>query len=85
MFVAKGASTLTSENRSQVDGVDPATKGAEQYLVVRQSFQDPNGLNGTGAPLTDNEVYAGVGGNWLYLIGKKTVVGGRDPKMTAGR
>lgn len=85
VFVAKGASTLTSENRSQVDGANPATKGAEQYLVVRQSFQDPNGLNGTGAPLTNNEVYAGVGGNWLYLIGKKTVVGGRDPKMTAGR
>ena len=89
-FVAKGASILTTSNRSTAGtyaggSQPPATKGAEQYIVVRQSFQDPNGLNGTGAPGTDNEVYAGVGGNWLYLIGKKTVVGGRDPKMTAGR
>ena len=85
VFVAKGASTLTAGTRSNVDGSAPATKGCEQYIVVRQSFEDPNGLESAGAPAHNNEVYAGVGGNWLYLIGKKTVVGGRDPKMTAGR
>lgn len=85
VFVAKGASTLTAGTRSDVDGAAPATKGCEQYIVVRQSFEDPNGLESGGAAAHHNEVYAGVGGNWLYLIGKKTVVGGRDPKMTAGR
>lgn len=84
-FVAKGASVVTTQGRSQADTNNPpATKGAEQYIVVRQSFTDPGGLGSDGAA-GNNEVYAGVGGNWLYLIGKKTVVGGRDPKMTAGR
>ena len=84
-FVAKGASVVTTQGRSQAGANNPpATKGAEQYIVVRQSFTDPGGLGSAGVA-GNNEVYAGVGGNWLYLIGKKTVVGGRDPKMTAGR
>lgn len=90
VFVGKGASTRTTEGRSQIGdylGVagDPTTAGGEQYLCVRQSFEDSAGLGATNPAVGDNDTYVGVGGHMLYIIGKKTVVGGREPAMTAGR
>lgn len=65
----------------------PATEGAEQFLVARWQLEDINGLSnqGGGAAANYNEVYAGIGGNWLFVIGKKHIAGGREPRMTAGR
>jgi hypothetical protein len=64
----------------------PPTGGAEQYLMCRWQFEDTVGLSSTGgAPANEQEVYAGIGGNWVFVIGKKCVAGGREPLMSSGR
>ena len=58
----------------------PATAGLEQWLEVRWSFADTAGLGGPtigGGALTDTDVYAGAGGNWVFILGKKHLAGGK--------
>lgn len=89
-WTSKGTNAVdqrsTAGNYLNVSG-NPATQGAEQYLVARWALEDPNGLSnqGGGAAANYNEVYAGIGGNWLFVVGKKHIAGGREPRMTAGR
>ena len=55
------------------------TQGCEQFLEVSLSMTDANGMgtvdNG-GAALVPEETYIGTGGAWIYIIGKKTIMGG---------
>jgi len=57
----------------------PQTQGCEQFLEVSLSMSDANGMgtvdNG-GAALAPEETYIGTGGAWIYIIGKKTIMGG---------
>jgi hypothetical protein len=90
MWASKGDSNVetrsTAGNYLNVSG-NPPTGGAEQYLMVRWELEDANGLSsfGGGAAANFNEMYAGIGGNWVFIIGKKCVAGGREPVMSAGR
>ena len=67
-------------SRSNINGGNPATNGRETHIEVRWQFSDPtDGLasdvlpaTGTADPLT---VYAGTGGHWVLLCGKKFAAG----------
>ena len=43
-------------------------------------MMDPNGMataeNGGEASNVDATTYIGIGGAWIYIIGKKTIMGG---------
>ena len=81
VFVGRGGMrTLT---RTNLNGAPPATDGAEQFLVVRWSFQDANGLTYNtavppGAAGHQLECYSGVGGSWVFVVGKRHLVGTLD-------
>lgn len=64
IFVAKGDSK--TRTRSNIAGAPPLTAGIETTLECLWSFGDTAGLSGAPA----NRVYAGVGGNWIFIIGK---------------
>lgn len=81
VFVGRGG--MRTMTRTNIDGAAPATGGAEQYLVVRWSFEDVNGLSfsGAGTPGAAGhqlECYSGVGGSWVFIIGKRHLVGTVD-------
>lgn len=81
VFCGGSASLLTG--RTDIDGHSPATQGREQHLEVRWLLSDPGGLqdttNGGAAGLGD--VYAGNGGNWVQIVGKKTACQAGGPAL----
>lgn len=81
VFVARGG--LRSLTRSNLNGAAPNCDGAEQYLVVRWSLHDTNGLSFSGAAPPGAagdqlECYSGVGGSWVFIVGKRNLVGTLD-------
>lgn len=79
-----GKATTLYASRQVVDknvtDVIPDTHGLEQWLEVRWSFDDTAGLGGPtigGGATTDLDVYAGAGGNWVLILGKKHLAGGK--------
>lgn len=73
--VFAGMSNTNTQGRSTLGGSTPS--GREQFLEVRWSIHDANGLdtiaNG-GAATDDTNTFVGYGGNWVQIIGKKTAV-----------
>lgn len=70
VYVAKG--TTRSSARSSIAGGASAVRGLEQHLCVRWKIEDPLAdLNAAAV----NHVYAGVGGNFVVIIGKRPLVG----------
>lgn len=75
-----GWATSNTQSRSQCGDtagalVSPQTAGREQWLEVRWSIGDANGLadgGGGGAAADPAETYTGMGGHWVFIIGKKT-------------
>jgi len=72
-----GKSGLGSRSRRNVGDVNnpgtpktPNTDGGEQFIEVRWVINDPNGLNNGAGVNPTNSVYVGMGGHWIYLIGK---------------
>jgi hypothetical protein len=66
-----GRSTLGTQPRANagtVAGAPAVMEGAETYLECRWSFADTAGLGVSGV----NTVFAGAGGAWIFLIGKKS-------------
>ena len=53
----------------------PNTAGGELFLEVRWKMSDVNGLNSgaTGDPNPAGTTYVGMGGHWIYIIGKMEV------------
>lgn len=82
-FYVGRASTrqMARQNVANYGGPDaaPLTQGCEQFLEVSLAMSDANGMgtvvNG-GAALVPEETYIGTGGAWIYIIGKKTIMGG---------
>ena len=54
----------------------PATGGRETFLEVRMQITDDVApLSDYGDLLNEREIISGYGGHWLYIIGKKQLVG----------
>jgi hypothetical protein len=70
VVAAKG--TTRSSTRSSVGGGAPPTRGLEQFINVRWHIFDP--ITVLSAALA-NHVYAGVGGNFIVICGKKAAAG----------
>lgn len=68
MPVYCGRATTANTNRTSLNG-GTAVNGLEQFLECRWFIQDTNGLEN---PTLPHSVYAGNGGNWIQIIGKKT-------------
>lgn len=79
-----GRATTRYQTRTQCGTIGGGTQvstaaGCEQFLEVRWSIQDVNGLAfvaGPPGPASANEIYIGQGGHWVYIIGKKHLAGG---------
>jgi hypothetical protein len=70
VYAARG--TTRSSARSAINGGAAATRGLEQHLCVRWKIEDTGvGLDSAAA----NHIYAGVGGNFVVIIGKRPLVG----------
>lgn len=71
------SNTQPRSNCGDIGGasVAPVTAGREQWLEVRFSIGDTVGLdtipNG-GAAASADDTYTGMGGHWVFIIGKKT-------------
>ena len=69
-------------NRSDIVlGTPPPTAGREQWIEVRWNISDINGLNydgGATGPSTWYNTYVGIGGCWVYIIGKKHLTHWKD-------
>ncbi len=78
VFVGRGG--LRTQTRSNIDGGAPNTGGAEQFLVVRWQIRDSGGLafGGGGAAGHQLECYSGIGGSWVFVVGKRHLVGTLD-------
>ena len=63
-----GRATSVGIQRSSLNG-GVGISGQEQFLECRWFIQDANGLDNPSLP---HSVYAGNGGNWIQIIGKKT-------------
>jgi hypothetical protein len=80
-FVGKGTSiTRTRSNAADHlnNPVAPVTLGCEQFLSVRWTLRDSNGLGGPtlgGGATNDHDVYSGFGGSMVYLICEKNLCG----------
>lgn len=64
-------------NVGQVAGAPslPRTRGMETHIGVRWSFGDTVGLSHSTRPLLDpGNTYAGIGGNWVFLVCEKVAV-----------
>lgn len=61
--------------RRPLNGVTPATIGAEQAIEVRMHISDENGLGSTGlgGAQSPGSIIVGYGGHWVFLIGKKSL------------
>ena len=55
----------------------PHTLGREQWLEVRWNIWDPSGLSSDVA-LEQHETIVGLGGMWVYIIGKKHLTHWKD-------
>ena len=51
---------------------NPFCGGGEQFLEVRWKMEDSDGLN-DGAGRDSRTTYVGMGGNWVFIIGKTEV------------
>ena len=65
------------------EGVDvlPWTYGREQWIECRWRFEDPQGLqyqDGAQGPVQNWDTYVGIGGCWVYIIGKKHLTHWKD-------
>jgi hypothetical protein len=75
-----GRATSYMQNRTNVGQVAaapsaPRTKGLETHIGVRWSFGDTAGLSHSTRPLLDlGNTYAGIGGNWVFLVCEKVAV-----------
>lgn len=70
VYAARG--TTRSSARSSINGVTSVCRGLEQFLCLRWLIED------TGADLNAaavNHIYAGVGGNFIVICGKRPLVG----------
>jgi hypothetical protein len=57
------------------DGSQANTGGAEQFIEVRMRLRDTaQALNTSPSGASEETLYVGYQGHWVYLIGKKTVV-----------
>ena len=75
-----GRATSRLQSRTNVGNIasppaSPLTRGAEAHIGVRWSFGDTAGLSHSTRPLLDpGNTYAGIGGNWVFLICEKVAV-----------
>ena len=75
-----GRATSRLQSRTNVGNIaappaSPLTRGAETHIGVRWSFGDTAGLSHSTRPLLDpGNTYAGIGGNWVFLICEKVAV-----------
>lgn len=77
-----GWSTTNTQGRSNCGDLGgasgaPLTEGGEQWIEVRWSIGDAGGLAANtaappGAAASPDETYTGMGGHWVFIIGKKT-------------
>lgn len=78
VFIGKG--TDASMVRTDINGAPSNTEGCETAIEVRWQLQDTAGLSPDtfvppgGAP-SEDDVYVGTHGHWVFLIGKKSLVG----------
>src|SRR3990167_403008 len=56
----------------------PWTNGAEQFLSLRWSFHDPNGLGSAEGAAGPQDTYFGAYGHWIIIIAEKPTVGYAD-------
>ncbi len=70
VYAARG--TTRSSARSSIGGGASATRGLETHLCVRWKIVD-TGADLAAAPA--NHMYAGVGGNFVVIVGKRPLVG----------
>lgn len=80
--VYMGRADLATEIRSTISPlpfdfgggarVAPATNGREQFIEVRWNMSDAAGLTTDNAAVDSLTTYIGNGGNWVYLVGKKS-------------
>ena len=75
-----GKSTSATSTRTNVGdpmnpgtAIAPVTGGGEQWIEIRWALMSTTGLYDTSV----NELYVGSGGNWVYLICQKPLVGGK--------
>tara|TARA_B100000131_G_scaffold93350_1_gene90183 strand:- start:9 stop:1682 length:1674 start_codon:yes stop_codon:yes gene_type:complete len=75
-----GKSTSATNARTNVGdplnpgtGIAPNTAGGEQWIEIRWALMSTTGLRDVSV----NELYVGSGGNWVYLICQKPLVGGK--------
>tara|TARA_Y100000593_G_scaffold91276_1_gene179646 strand:- start:374 stop:2053 length:1680 start_codon:yes stop_codon:yes gene_type:complete len=68
--------TMVGDPLNPGQATAPATEGREQWVEVRWSLNS-SGVGGTLNDPTANELYVGSGGNWVYLICQKPLVGGQ--------
>jgi hypothetical protein len=78
VFIGKG--TDASRTRTNIAGAASATQGCETLLEVRWQIQDSVGLSTTaaippGGSVTDEDIIIGTHGHWVFLVGKKSIVG----------
>jgi hypothetical protein len=73
------SNTMARSNCGDILGasVAPATAGREQWLEVRFGIGDTVGLSDVGAvppgaAASADDTYTGMGGHWVFIIGKKT-------------
>ena len=73
-----GLATTPYQPRTDVsigrDPHPPKTAGLEQWIEVRMGISSDNGLGGPtlgGAAQSDLVCYAGTGGHWVLILGKK--------------
>lgn len=74
-----GRTNFGGASRSNIAAAPPPTMGRETVLLVRWAMQDTAGMADASAvpPGAANfaETYVGYSGHWVYLIGKKSLVG----------
>ena len=72
--IMAGRTKFAGATRSNINGGASATEGAETHLEVRWKLRDDAvGLASIaiGGAAANSTVYAGVGGHWVFIIGKK--------------
>lgn len=72
--IMAGRTKFAGATRSNINGGASATEGAETHLEVRWELRDDAvGLASIaiGGAAANSTVYAGVGGHWVFIIGKK--------------